>query len=495
MAKTTAKKPGTPPDKGEQNGTHEFIEHEHVAVQKQPQVTEITVVTVEEQIKMEVAKFGNAETEIATLKQQYADMSITTKEDYELVKKAWNQVREVRTGIEKQKAAIKKDYIVIGKAIDAAEARLITLIKPLEDVLYGRWKQVDLDKEADKARKLKEEEDKLKARIQELVDAGMALLDGWYCLGDSMTVDVATVRGMPDDKYAAFLGKVTTTAARLKEQAQQETLRKQREKELEDANKQKLMEQKAALDKQQKELQDREKELERQRQAAAKVRRDNQLNAMKAMGYSYSTYDDEFRLLTRGEPIVIPGAKVFEVDEETFAVSSATWKKEAIDADKALKALALERQEADRQLALKKDRIASLFQGLGMKYSYDAGTFTFENRVGKVTATMDDALELSEATLAKRVEETGALIKQKIADQTTLENTEKQQAELARQEKLGDKALLGEYFDNLRRVATPYSKIRSKGALGVYNTFNAGLVKLLSTAELSLKQLSEEGQP
>jgi hypothetical protein len=251
MAETKPKKPG-----GKAGKDKEYIEHVHIetpaAEKAEPIVEEHEVeeVNPEKQIKLEVAKLNLADTAIANLKEQYGALTINGVDDkagYKLVKAAWSEVRSIRTGLEKRGLAIRNRIAQITKAVSKEEDRLIDLLTPLEEDLQKKYKAIDDEKVRVEKEAQEKEQKRLMERLEELVGMGMKLIDGFYRIGETISMDAATLRALPDEQYAKLKETVqakNNELAELKrikdEDDEKERLRLKKEKEDLDKEKQEL---------------------------------------------------------------------------------------------------------------------------------------------------------------------------------------------------------------------------------------------------------------
>lgn len=204
---------------------HETVQDEVKITPKAEEPVDVEVIPDdpaddERRKKMEIAKLGVADTAIAALKAKYETLAIKgvdDKEGYKLAKQAWQEVRSVRTGLEKKGVQIRSKISEISKAVGKEEDRLVDLISPLEERLQKLWKDVDEEKDRVQKAREKEEQDRLINRINELLALGMELRDGFYRIGETISMDVATLRALPDEQYNKLKGAVETKAAELAE--------------------------------------------------------------------------------------------------------------------------------------------------------------------------------------------------------------------------------------------------------------------------------------
>lgn len=231
MAKSARKKTGSAPE----NNHIVDLTHEEVTVNKEIQTAtvEAQVITVDDQIRQELAKFNLADQGIALLKEQFGGLVITGPDDktgYKAVREAWSLVRSKRTGLEKKGKELRADYTVITKAISGEEDRLVDLITPLEEDLYKKWKAIDDEKDRLKKEQEEAEQKQLMARIEEVQTLGMVFADGFYQIGGTITVDVASLRQFNDEQFGKLKQAITNKKAEMdKAAAEAEQLRKDQE--------------------------------------------------------------------------------------------------------------------------------------------------------------------------------------------------------------------------------------------------------------------------
>lgn len=277
MAETKAKKTGG----GKAGKEKEYIEHTHVetpaAEKTEPVVLEAEAeeVNPEKQIKLEVAKLNLADTAIAELKEQYGNLTIAGVDDkagYKAVKSAWSEVRSIRTGLEKRGLAIRNRIAQITKAVSKEEDRLIDLLTPLEEDLQKKYKAIDDEKIRVEKETQEKEQKRLMDRLEELVGMGMKLVDGFYRIGETISMDAATLRSLPDDQY----DKLKQTV-----QAKNNELEQQR-KDKEEAD-----------EKERKRVQKEKEELEKEKTELRAQRREVRIGKLEGLGMTMTGKDAE----------------------------------------------------------------------------------------------------------------------------------------------------------------------------------------------------------
>jgi hypothetical protein len=277
MAETKAKKTGGGKTTGKDK---QYIEHEHIETPAAETKTEEVVVepeaeevNPEKQIKLEVAKLNLADTAIAGLKEQYGALTINGVEDkagYKAVKAAWSEVRSIRTGLEKRGLAIRNRIAQITKAVSKEEDRLIDLLTPLEEDLQKKYKAIDDEKVRVEKEAADKEQKRLMERLEELVGMGMKLVDGFYRIGETVSMDAATLRALPDEQYA-----------KLKETVQAKNSELAENKRIKDE----------ADEKERKRVEKEREDLENEKKALRSERREVRLGKLQALGMTLTGAD------------------------------------------------------------------------------------------------------------------------------------------------------------------------------------------------------------
>ena len=197
----------------------------------------------EENHETEIDKIANAEivkldtnkVKIAELKQKYATLQITDlkdKEGLKAVKEAKAVIRTARTTVEKKRVDLKSDYLEIGRRIDAAAKEykdlLVEIEGPLDEMLakYDEWEKEE------RTRKEREENERLDKRVTILKDAGMSFNGSYYVIGETISMDVVTIKGWSDFDFEAFLAKVKIEKSKLDAAAEQQRIAQEEENKL-----------------------------------------------------------------------------------------------------------------------------------------------------------------------------------------------------------------------------------------------------------------------
>lgn len=365
----------------------EDIPHEVITTNKSEPLP--AKIDTEAQIKLEVAKFNLADSAIAEFNKKYGKLkikSVDDKEGYNEVKEAWNIVRSSRTGLEKKGKSLRDNYTLITKAISTEEKRLIGLLEPLEDSLYEKWKAIDAEKEKVKKEKEEEEQRQLMARLEQLTALGMTLTDGFYRIGDTISMDVATLRSLPDDKFEQLRQAVAHKAVEiLKQQEEAEALERKKKEDFE-REQQELKEKQQKFEEDQRKFKEQQDQLKRDQEEAAKQKLQMRINKLESMGMRSDTesviYSNGFNRFS------VPIESVENIQDWPNYLVTIEKNIEYLDGLKAAHdaEVAAEKAETERRQKF----IASELEAAGMSYEYSSESFVFVNKVINISFVWND---------------------------------------------------------------------------------------------------------
>lgn len=389
--------------------------------------------TVETRIASEVAKFSFRDAKIQELKEQYGALAIKgveDKEGYEAVRVALGIVKGARTGFENKRKDLKADYLKIGAAIDAEAKRLTLLIKPLEDKLQSEKDRIDEEKERAKKQKELEEQQKLNTRINELIASGMKFDGSMYAIGDDISIDVVTVKNMPDDKYDNLKQRVEAAKRRLDEEEEQRQAEARRKQEEFEKQQEQLKEQQAEQQRKQQELEDKERQLKQQQK---------------------DLEDQQNKLRQQQE----------EAEKEK------------------------ERQRQKEHLA----SIDTLLRGAGMQHHLARNQWYFQNDFGTLLLNHEEMKAMTLPQVEERAKEITATIakwqqqqteadEQKRKQQEEEDKKEEHRKEHERVAKLGDVEKVKEYGEKILAIPAP-EPFKSAEMAQRFSTFKTALAQLL----------------
>lgn len=371
MAKSVKQKESKEPIKAPQTEYVEANAEEigHVdpskVIQLSNTTTDVRIVNPQEQAKAEVAKFDITVPWIEERKAKYAGLKVEGLEDKEGLKKvteAWQEIKGKRFEVRDRHKELKEGYLVVGRAIDAAKNQFTGLLEEIETPLKAEIDRIETLKEEAKLQKQRQEQEKLQSRIMELLDNGIKLVGNFYCIGETLSVDVVTIKQFDDENYAAFLGRVKKEHQVIKDQeeadkAAEEKRRKDQEK----------------LEADNKRLAD---ELREEQDRIKKERADSRGEVIENYGYVKDGSNYRYQL-DKDLYSVISVDSLGEMSKEEWEVKKAEAKQAVADIEK----------EAARRHA---------FEARKNTLS-DLGVFTLENRV--VYAVAHDAGNILICTL------------------------------------------------------------------------------------------------
>ncbi len=167
-----------------------------------------------------LAAFQAKEKQIAEYKTKYSGVvisSLTDKENIKLAQEAKKVLRSERTGIEKERVAIKSPALQFGNTVDAAAKSLTAAIVETESIIDVELAKLDEWETAETNRKLAEEQEEINRRIQLLKDSGMTFDGQFYCIA-SRSMDKSSIQAMTVEQFAGLVGDVVSDKKRLDEQ-------------------------------------------------------------------------------------------------------------------------------------------------------------------------------------------------------------------------------------------------------------------------------------
>lgn len=461
--KTNGKKqPDAPPGPDQNLNRYEDIPHEIIPHDEKNGLTVIpTILTPEDQLKQEIQKFNLADSGIELLKQNYGSLKIAgadDKEGYKKVKAAWGEVRTKRTGLEKKGLELRQGYTIITKGISKEEDRLITLITPLENQLYKEWKDIDDAKELEKKRLDQEAENKLQARVTELLTNGMTMVDGFYQIGGTISMDVATLRGLPDAQYDKLLIAVQTKKAEL-DKIEKDRL------ELEQKQRQELLDQQEQLRQQQDQLKKQQEEFQQQQQKAKelqeqldKERRDLRVGRLKEIGLVYRHDGNWVHDNGWNTPLLFNATNLMALEADPFTDAIANMKAQIDEQTADLAKHKLELEQEAKVLADKKTFIFGALDAIGLKYNPTGEVFTWSNPVHEISVGMNELIPLDGPAMVNKATEFGRRIQAAQDLQDKNDKEQKKKLEKERVASQSDAKNWAEYLFKIRETQVPTFK-------------------------------------
>lgn len=235
-----------------------------------------TAITIEESIKLEIAKFDPFEARLNELKELYTGLTIAgvdDKEGYENVRIAIAELRGIRTGTTKDKKAIKSPFLKACTDIEEKSQWIITEVSKIEDPLQKNKDAIDAEKEKIKLQKQAAQQAIFTKRTIQLSNMGV-IFDGVNFILEDASYEGVLVKEADEDVYIEFiLPKFKTIFDRrelvrlAEEKAKQEAIEKERQdREQFTAAQEELKRQRAEVLRQQQEAENERAEIARKEQ-------------------------------------------------------------------------------------------------------------------------------------------------------------------------------------------------------------------------------------
>lgn len=461
---------------------------------KEKKVTEAIIVTTEEKITMEVAKYDLPRATIAKWKTEteyLLNIDGTDKAAYKKLTEAVALFRGKRGAVKDKYDELTEEMKTVTTALRKERDELVDLLFDAERPLKAKKDEIDTAAEREVQRKEEELQKKLQGRVAALLENGMAFNGNYYAIGDTISMDVVTLKAMGDEAFEAFKGRVMTENTVIKEAAAaKEKERQEAEERLETQRKEQESE-KIKQENERKELQRQRDELEREKADMKKQIIESRRAALLQSGFSLLPNGD-MRMILQVSENATSGIDIrVTVIEDS---SGDTWKKELEKAH--AEALVIksenekylfEKSEAKRikekkeeqqrleKLALEnrtKLRIQSLVDRFRMNYQAKYGVasecYIRKSEINNsdifvlkstVEYTPDEEWEAGLEVIQKKLDEVLEAEKQeeqrREKDRKEKEQKEKEEAEADRQLQLGDAEKLNEYFQAIRTVERP----------------------------------------
>lgn len=346
--------------------------------------TSVELIPVDQRAANEVSRFNIAREWIADRKKQYGKLKIKGLDDREgekKVKAAWQEVRNKRLAVDKKHKEIKQDYLVITRAIDGEKNNLTDLLSEIEKPLKDELDRIDNEREELKMKAQREAEEKLRIRVEELAENGMGFNGSYYAIGETITMDAVTLKGLPDEDYQRLLDRVKIENESIIEAAaEKERQRLAEEKRLQD--------EREAQDKERQRLEDERKELERQKEEMEAARRELEAEKLRArvvkmegLGCLFSTVNQAFYMTHKDLDygLYFP---MTEIEGENF---NDLFSKASVEVDKFKKDVAeYEKQKAALEAEELQQKLEAEKKQTEINHRIELRTAELQNRFGMV---------------------------------------------------------------------------------------------------------------
>lgn len=448
------------------------------------------VLTVDQRAKNQVARFDIAREVIAAKKEEFKDLKIEGPDDKAGEKKvteAWQWFRNKRLAVTKKKDEIKADYLVITRAVDQEHNELKDLLAEGEKQHGDELDRIAKVREDAKLEAYRKAQAKLQQRVADLLENGMSFTGNYYTIGETISMDVVTLKDMPDDQFTALLGKVQAENKKILDaQAETARLKKEADDAIE-AQRLKNIEDKQALDKKNAELQEK---LDKLKAATRKVRGQQ----LEAIGLTFNDDDFQFEYVTADHgTVIVEGAKVDDSEDEDFEALLGFIENQVTDA-KALQTATDAKKVKDEQEKKEKKIRTDLrymeLSGLGMKFVHGLGY----DRASKypllktgICVKNKDIEELDAADWKFLVEETIGRLAVLSDVELTEDERIKKEVEDERLAGLSDKELLAEFNVKYKELIDTLPKGKAKKMATFLSTTRRRLTEISTDIDTIVK--------
>lgn len=178
------------------------------------------VIRVEREAETGISTFDANKAKIAEWKKEYSTLKFTSLEDTETNNKiveGWRLARTTRLALEKREDFLKAPFIAASKKIGGVAAEYYTLLAEIEKPMKDQRDAIEAAKEEEKNKAAIAAEAEGNRRVEVLKAAGMKFGGMFYEIGETISVDYATIKAMPEEEFTKFLGKVQAEMTRIKE--------------------------------------------------------------------------------------------------------------------------------------------------------------------------------------------------------------------------------------------------------------------------------------
>jgi hypothetical protein len=438
----------------------------------------IIVLTAEQKADQEVKRFDLARSWIAERKEKYKDLKIANLEDkegYKRVEQAWQEIRNKRLAVQNKHKEIKADYLVITRKIDGEKNELIELLEEIENPLGAELDRIEEERKAKEREAERLVQEKLQGRVNELIAAGMAFNGSYYAIGETISIDVVTLKDMKDEQFGVLLGRVKS-----ENEIIQAAIAKKAKEEQDERDR--LAQQKIDQDAKALEIANKEKKLKEMR---TKLR----AGILESLGLKYDYTRKQWEFKNDFGHIYIPLDLVEGAEDEVYDISDAETelrglKDKQADADKqkADKDAAdkIQREKDEKEAQAKKDRfnlrVAELVNKFGMvamgqEYRYKAKY----PPIGDIFITNFRIDNANDWDWLEEISKLDTIYKATLKAEAQHEKELAQVAESNRISGLSDVQRLREYLEKVVKVSIDYPELKNETLRGAFKIYNVGV--------------------
>lgn len=472
------------------------IPHEELPKDAKPEdnLTPVVIIPIEERINAEIKKYNIPRAAIQKWKDETSELATISEADkpgYKKLVAAIAYSRGKRGEIKDKYDELTEESKIITAALRKERDELIDLLFEGETPLKKRKDEIDKAEEFRKEKIEKELQEKLQGRVATLLENGMGFNGSYYAIGDTISMDVVTLKNMEDTAFQDFLCRVAKENEKIvaakaeadRLQAEREQLQKE-QRQQQEAEAKRLREEREELDRQRREMEEEKGKMKKQLAEGRRTllgQNGFRLEPNGNMHIHLQTGDDSSGgVIVEAERIEgAPGKEWDEIYADAIKGAAeviAENKKYLADLEEKKrqreKREEEERQAAERAKLLLKERTAELTHRYGMEFESQKSTFFVHSRYAGIASlsisllevTTSDAeewihhlkvLDVEYAAFTKANYEEKMLLEKKQAEE---QRKEKEAAEAERQLKLGDAEKLWEYVKAIRAMKLPIIK-------------------------------------
>lgn len=478
---------GTPPAPPTQK--IEDIDHQELTTQLLPER-----ISSEATIKKEIEKFDVAKAWIDEKKSAFSLLKIDGLDDKvgeKAVHLLWQQVRDKRILVEKTRKERKDYFIKVGKGIDAYAKELTEALLEIEEPAKKLLEEQEFKREEKRMKAEREALERLHNRVSELQGAGMEFNGSFYCIGNTITVDVVTLKTLPDGPYLDLLEKV---------RAEAEVIRLAKAKAEEEAAAAAAAQeaQRIANEEEAKRLAAENERLAAERLALQKERTEARAMALEGLGFKFVFSSKEWVYATDDATCAVPESTVTEFDATAWKATFENLQKNVFELAAAQKAKDAETQALRLKAEQQKEIINQRKILLIDYYKMTAGVHVFirrgsENVQGYSVSMMEIETD-NPAAWEETLKELDAA-KQRFSDQQEAEEKRiTAENERLRQMALGDQGRAREYVLKFRELLRMPPTMESKEFIHLLNNFTGVIERGLEDFAI-LTGISDENNP
>lgn len=411
------------------------------------------LITVEQRAKNEIAKFNFPKEEIVKLKKKYSSLKIAgidDKKGYEAMDNARKDLKAKRVAVEKKRKEVKADYIETGKKIDEFAGdleKLITSGVGSEQWCIDQLKSIDDEKTRVQEEERLAEEKKIQERIERLEAAGISWNGRFYVIGETITVDLLTLKTLTDEAMDSLVKNVTNEKIRIDEETRLAN-------EKEEARLAKIEEDRLENERKEQELAAREKAIKDREEKQLNIRTEHRKTLFKGMGMLYSSISDSYELITESGQIIVHAAILLTEEDEAWDHRVEVMQKSILDIrSQEDQRIIDENEAAEKQLQIKKKgeiRVATM-SSYGFEHIEKSDSFTFVNRATNnvFNVNASSIIEAKDNVFAITLKDAIERLQDFNAEQSKIISEEKRKSEQERINSLSDAEKANEFMSSL----------------------------------------------